>query len=332
MTQARSSQVSLQDTCYYHLISRCVRRAFLCGVDKYDHKSYEHRRQWMVDRIRFLSSIFAIDIAAYAVMSNHYHIVVHVNEAQVQGWSNEEVCQRWCQLYGLHPLVERYLSGSCTTAAEIDKASEVIEKWRQRLTDISWFMRSLNEYIARKANKEDECKGRFWEGRFKSQALLDEKALLVCMAYVDLNPIRAGMANSIKTSQYTSIFERAQGKSSYQDDVKTLPFSVKPLLGFIGSEHNNQPAGIAFSLLDYFSLIEATGRVIRADKTGSIDESSFPLLLELGISGDDWVDLAQYFGKQYHQAVGTLAELSQFALHTNKQWITGQRQQSAIFN
>ena len=84
--------------------------------------------------------------------------------------------------------------------------------------------------------------------------------------------------------------------------------------------------------MDYFSLIEATGRVIRADKAGSIDESSFPLLVELGISGDDWVDLAQHFGKQYHQAVGSLAELSQFALHTNKQWITGQRQQSAIFH
>ena len=115
----------------------------------------------MVDIIYFLSSIFAIDIAAYAVMSNHYHIVAHVNEARAQSWSNEEVCQ----LYGIHPLVERYLSGVCTTAAEIDKASVVIEKWRQRLTDIYWFMRSLNEYIARKANKEDECKGRLSDKR-----------------------------------------------------------------------------------------------------------------------------------------------------------------------
>lgn len=95
MTQSRCSQISLQDTCYYHLISRCVRRAFLCGVDKYSQQNFEHRRQWMVDRIRFLSSVFSIDVAAYAVMSNHYHLVVHVDEVQARDWTIEEVCQRW---------------------------------------------------------------------------------------------------------------------------------------------------------------------------------------------------------------------------------------------
>ncbi len=79
MTQARSKQVSLQDTHYYHLISRCVRRAYLCGENVQTKQSFEHRRQWMIDRIRFLTTIFAIDVAAYAVMSNHYHLVVYVD-------------------------------------------------------------------------------------------------------------------------------------------------------------------------------------------------------------------------------------------------------------
>ncbi|WDE02141.1 transposase [Thalassomonas actiniarum] len=332
MTQARCSQISLSDTCYYHLVSRCIRRAFLCGDDEYTNKNYEHRRQWMVDRIRFLTSVFAIEVAAYAVMSNHYHLVVYVNEQEANSWSDEEVCRRWLQLYANKPLVERWLSGEAKTSAEKAAALEIIEKWRGRLSDISWLMRSLNEYIARKANKEDNCQGRFWEGRFKSQALLDEKALLACMAYVDLNPIRAKMASTVQKSEYTSAYERAHDKASKQDNPSTLPFKVKPLLGFIGNEHQDQPYGIVFSLVDYFELVEATGKAIREDKRGYIDENAYPLLQQLGFSGDDWIDLAQHFGKKYHRAVGSLAELSLYAQHMGKKWIAGQREQEAIFH
>jgi len=286
----------------------------------------------MVDRIRFLASVFAIDVAAYAVMSNHYHLVVHVNEQEALSWSDEEVCRRWLQLYGNHPLVKRWQSGEASTVAENEAALEIIEKWRGRLSDISWLMRNLNEYIARKANKEDECQGRFWEGRFKSQALLDEKAVLACMAYVELNPIRAKMAGTMQTSEYTSAYERLHGKASRQDEPADLPFQIKPLLGFIGNEHQGQPKGLAFSLLEYFELIEATGQVIREDKRGYIDEREFPLLKQLGFSGNDWLDLAQHFGKKYHRAVGSLAELSRFAAHMDKKWIGGQRQQASIFH
>ena len=332
MTQARSKQVSLQDTRYYHLISRCVRRAYLCGEDKHTQQSYEHRRQWMVDRIRFLTSVFSIDVAAYAVMSNHYHLVVYVDESEAKGWSDNEVCQRWQKLYHNHPMVERLQKGQCSCQAEIDKARDIIHEWRNRLSDLSWLMRNLNEYIARKANTEDNCKGRFWEGRFKSQALLDEKAVLACMAYVDLNPIRAKMADSVQTAQYTSIFERIHDKASLVDDKAKLPFTPKPLLGFIGNAHNDSPKGIPFSLLDYLTLVEETGKVIRADKRGYIDLSGCPLLKVLGINNDDWLALAVHFGKIYHQAVGSLEELNAFAAHTGKQWIGGHRQQASIFH
>lgn len=331
MTQSRSKQVSLQDTRYYHLISRCVRRAYLCGEDAYTKQSYEHRRQWMVDRIRFLTSIFAIDVAAYAVMSNHYHLVVYVDESEAMAWSDEEVCERWQKLYHNHPLVERLQKGQSSCKAEIDKANEIINKWRMRLADLSWLMRNLNEYIARKANQEDNCKGRFWEGRFKSQALLDEKAVLACMAYVDLNPIRAKMADSVQSAQYTSIFERIHDKASFIDNKAQLPFIIKPLLGFIGNEHQQSPKGISFSLLDYLTLVEETGKIIREDKRGHLSYRTFPLLQQLGLNSEDWLQLAQHFGKQYHQAVGTVTELSTFAAHTNKRWISGHRQQADIF-
>ncbi|MBU2870411.1 transposase [Colwellia sp. E2M01] len=332
MTQARSKQVSLQDTRYYHLISRCVRRAYLCGEDHHTKQSFEHRRQWMVDRIRFLTSVFAIDVAAYAVMSNHYHLVVYVDENEALGWSCEEVCMRWQQLYHIHPLVERLQKRRSSCEAEKTEALNIIEKWRERLSNLSWLMRNLNEYIARKANVEDDCKGRFWEGRFKSQALLDEKAVLACMAYVDLNPVRAKMASSVQTSLYTSIFERIHDKASDVESKHELSFTPKPLLGFISNEHQNSPKGITFSLLDYLTLVAETGKVIRADKRGSIDDSATALLTQLGINSDDWLALAEGFGKKYHQAVGSLEELNAFAAHTGKHWVGGHRQQTSIFH
>ena len=286
----------------------------------------------MVDRIRFLTSVFAIDVAAYAVMSNHYHLVVYIDESEALAWSDEGVCERWQQLYHIHPLVERLQKGQSSSQAEKDKAHDIINEWRSRLSDLSWLMRNLNEHIARKANIEDNCKGRFWEGRFKSQALLDEKAVLVCMAYVDLNPIRAKMADSVQTAQYTSIFERIHDKASYIDNKAQLPFTPKPLLGFIGNENSDSPKGSAFSILDYLTLVEETGKVIRADKRGSLNKKACAVLTQLGINSDYWLELAEHFGKQYHQAVGSLAELNAFAAHTGKQWIGGHRQQTQIFH
>ena len=134
-------------------------------------------------------------------------------------------------------------------------ALEVIGEWRHRLVDISWFMRCLNEFIARKANKEDKCKGRFWEGRFKSQALLDEQALLTCMAYVDLNPIRAKMAERVEKSEYTSIFERIHGTCCHEEKA-CLDITCKPLFGFVAGECNEQPQGIPYAFIDYLELVD----------------------------------------------------------------------------
>ncbi|MEW8184735.1 MAG: hypothetical protein AB2794_06965 [Candidatus Thiodiazotropha endolucinida] len=175
MPKPRKAQVSLETTPYYHCVSRCVRRAFLCGVDTHTGKSYEHRRQWIVDRMKLLGELFAIDICAYAVMSNHYHIILHVDPERAAGWSEQDVIARWERLFSLPVLIQRYRSMETITSAERDAVSELVSKWRHRLHDISWFMRCINEPIARQANQEDGCTGRYWEGRYKSQALLDEK-------------------------------------------------------------------------------------------------------------------------------------------------------------
>lgn len=99
MPKPRKELISLDATPYYHCTSRCVRRAFLCDFDRLTQTSYEHRRAWVEERIELLASVFCIDVCAYAVMSNHHHVVLHINKAESSTFTNEQVCQRWHQIY-----------------------------------------------------------------------------------------------------------------------------------------------------------------------------------------------------------------------------------------
>src|SRR5262245_39648615 len=242
MTCPRKAIVSLQDTPYYHVVSRCVRRAFLCGYDEYAGRDYSHRRHWVLERLTELTSAFAIDVCVYAVMSNHYHLVLRVDRARALGWSPQEVVARWRKLHRIPTLVERWLSGEAGEA-EREVAECMISLWRERLYNLSWFMRCENEHLARRANEEDDCKGRFWEGRFKSQALLDEAALLTAMVYVDLNPIRAGIAETPEQSEFTSIYQRIrESRSATTDHVTTKFERDAPLLLFAVQDEENDKA------------------------------------------------------------------------------------------
>ncbi|GAB0148079.1 transposase [Marichromatium sp. PS1] len=226
MTRPRASLVSLSDTPWYHLVTRCVRRAYLCGFDRLTGRSFEHRRGWVELRLRQLAGVFAIDVAAYAVMSNHVHLVVRLDAERASQWSDEEVLRRWRCLFRGPVVVERFLSPATRagmTEAELDGVAELVATYRARLVDLSWFMRVLNESIARAANREDGVRGRFWEGRFRSQAILDETALLAVMAYVDLNPIRAGIAETPEASAHTGIAARIADLQGDGDEAEAAP-------------------------------------------------------------------------------------------------------------
>ena len=163
MPKARKHQIALEATPYYHCITRCVRRAFLCGTDSTTGKCFEHRRQWLEDRILYLAQVFAIDVAAYAVMSNHYHVVLHINAAKGSHWTDREVCERWHRLLKGTILTQRFLRGDPLVSAEQEAVRLELVAWRQNLCSISWFMRLINEPMARKANTEDNCSGKFWD-------------------------------------------------------------------------------------------------------------------------------------------------------------------------
>jgi len=303
MGLARKYQICVEETPYYHIVSRCVRRAFLCGKDSDTGFSYEHRQKWIVQRMKYLAKVFSIDVCAYAVMSNHFHLVLKVNSTT--DWSEQRVLMTWAGLFDLPLLCERFVQGERLSKPELDFVYQQADVYRKRLMSISWFMKCLNEYIAKRANIEDNFTGHFWESRFKSQALLDERALLTCMAYVDLNPIRACMAKKPEASDYTSIQERIKHKSS-----KLLAF---------GKGENDLP----FSLSAYLDLVDLTGRAIVANKRGFIPDELPPILERLNLNPDTWLDELNSFKSIGISAVGTVEQLKAFCKKVGKQFSKG---------
>ncbi|GAB1262625.1 transposase [Aurantivibrio plasticivorans] len=324
MPKPRKLQVSLDATPYYHCASRCVRRAFLCGTDIYTGKSYEHRRQWVEDRIHFLASVFAIDVCAYAVMHNHLHVVLHINRAKALHWTDDEVCQRWHQLYKGTLLTRRFSNGESLTEAEREVVQVKCDEWRLQLSNISWFMRALNEPIARMANAEDGCTGKFWEARFTSQALLDEKALAACLAYVDLNPVRARIAHTPETSEHTAIKQRL-------DTLKTEQIQPSTLFPFVGNPREPMPEGLPFRLLDYLELVEWSGRIIREDKRGFIDQDLPPILERLCIAPEQWLTLTTQFEQQCKTLAGEANRMREAAAMMGYRRTPGLRQSLSLF-
>lgn len=326
MTQPRSALVSLDDTAWYHCVSRCVRRAFLCGEDNLTGKNFDHRRGWIAARIKELAAIFAIDVAAYAVMSNHYHVVAHVDRDRALAWSVEEVLARWTQLFTGPVLVRRYLSSARAEMckAEIDKVEEIAGVYRARLHDLSWFMRGLNESLARQANIEDNCTGHFWEGRFKSQALLDERALLAAMAYVDLNPVRAGMAETPETSDFTSIQERL-GKAPVLCVTETVavepPLPQASLMPFDATGRTEW--AIPFSFEDYTELVDWTGRVLRSAKKGVIASTQPKILDRIGVDGEAFIEFSTRFLKEFGSAIGAPSALVDLCARRQIKYLRG---------
>ena len=308
MTYARSILVPPGSPGTYHCVSRCVRRAWLCGEDRESGRSYEHRRQWVEDRIGELAEIFAVAVWGYAVMSNHLHVVVQVIPQAAAEWSADEVAARWSRLY-------RRRDQDARLRAEVLAGNELrIKVLRERLCDLSWFMRCLAEPIARRANREDSCKGHFWEARFKSQTLLDETAVLSAMAYVDLNPVRARICDSLEDSAHTSARSRLD---SIAKDRQQLDQPLAPVLGLLGFGVLRLKQG------DYLDLVDHTGRQIHPGKRGAISGALPAALARMGYSAEAWQRQVLAVGSGYFRAIGDADVLIEKAREIEQAWLRG---------
>jgi REP element-mobilizing transposase RayT len=307
MTYPRNQLVPPGSPGVYHCVSRCVRRAFLCGEDRYSGQSFEHRRQWVEDRLRQLAEVFAVSLWAYAVMSNHLHVVVQVLPDTAAQWADDEVARRWIRLF---PKADQ---DADARAQALLANPERLAVLRLRLSDLSWFMRCLSEPIARRANAEDHCKGRFWEGRFRCQALLDEAAVLAAMTYVDLNPVRAALCETIEDSAHTSARLRLE-----QGDAEPASGEViQPIAGVRG------PCVVGMTPTEYLHVLDWTGRQVHPNKRGVLVGAPPCALRRLAHDATPWPRQVLAVGSDFHRAVGAAESLIAKAAAMGQRWLQG---------
>ncbi|MFM7056124.1 MAG: transposase [Planctomycetota bacterium] len=339
---------SESDVQVFHTISRCVRRNHLCGRDRSSGRDYSHRREWIRIRLEELSGIFAIETLSYALMANHMHLVIRTRPDIAVTWSDDEVALRWWTLFPKR----RSLDGlpEPPTAEELNhirnNAVGLAEK-RRRLSSVSWFMKCISEPVAKRANREDKVTGHFWEARFKAQPLLDETAIAACMAYVDLNPIRAGVSPTPETSEFTSIQDRIadrQGITCKSSEAGSTPRASDEntrdehgreagWLAPIALEPREAPADVPgtrrltnrgclwMSLDQYLQLVDWTGRQLRQNKPGLIPSHLDPILTRLDCSLETWFDLVKNFRRRFLTEAGrpeTLQTVSRTRRHCRR--------------
>ena len=292
MTYPRAHLVDENNGGYYHCTSRCVRRSWLCGRDKISGRSFEHRRTWIAKRIQLLARAFAVDLHAFAIMSNHYHIVLHLAPKRPRKWSDEEVVDRWLLRLGQKPSSKAIQLKKRNLLEHPGKIREI----RSRLGSLSWFMRYINEPLARLANEEDECSGRFWEGRFKSVALLDRTALLACMVYVDLNPIRANAREKLP-SPHTSARDRVTNRRTALVRLDTIGIRNR----------------------DYLELLRFTKKN-RGSRDGKRQTTRPKVLEKSSYSTNDWRSWVQAF-QHWYRAYGVGDSTEKYADEIGQQWI-----------
>jgi REP element-mobilizing transposase RayT len=305
--------------------------------------------------------VFGLDVCAYSVMSNHIHVVLRVRPVVVRRWSDEEIAERWLTLFPrrVTPQREGPLDAEAlrkAALAEILADDGRVQELRARLGSVSWFMRCLNEPIARRANREDDCTGRFWEGRFKCQRLLDDAAVLACMAYVDLNPVRAKVAQTPETSEFTSVRARISARQAREkqrqleakklrtkrqeqmlDQVKRQLYAdrhLAPLAGggrFESDGRYPAPSCLPMSVDEYLALIDWTGRQLKQGKRGRIPPKLEPVLQRLDLDATQWVQTIDRYGSLFWQMVGRAESLLDAARRLGRRWIKGIRNSHEAF-
>ena len=325
----RADLFAADEIAVVHVMNRVVRRCFLLGNDPVSGKNFDHRKRWIEAEIERLAANFGIDLIAFSLMSNHMHLVLRSRPDVVATWDDSEVARRWLMLCP----VRKDSQGRAKEPSEPELNSirsdpEKIREIRSRLSDISWWMRLLCQRIAQRANAEDEESGKFWQNRFHAVRLIDEEAILAAAAYVDLNPIRAAVAETIEGSDFTSAQRRVQSLADHSGsatptntsdsgvipsgrrDQLLCPVQIDELRDALGALPSSNPhrcsdkGFVSMTAADYLQLLDWTARQVAPGKRGSTPEEVPPIFERLQIKPTAWCELVTNFGTLFSLIAG----------------------------
>ncbi len=313
----RAEVFSSGEVAIVHVIGRVVRRCFLFGDDPVTGRNFDHRKLWIEERLERLAAAMGIDLLTFSILSNHFHLVLRSRPDVVQTWDDSEVARRWLLLCPIRSDGHGLPHGpSESELNSIRNDAERVAEIRSRLSDISWWMRLLCQHIAMRANREDEESGKFFQGRFKAVRLLDETAVLACAAYVDLNPIRAALAETLESSPHTSVLRRVQALQANTQapnraaDRMLCPIEIDELRSALGAcpsrtGHRCSDNGfLNMSSSDYLQLLDWTARQIVPGKPGTTPDKTPPLVERLALAPEVWCGLVKNFGKLFYSVAG----------------------------
>ena len=313
------------------------------GKDEKFGRDYGHRRDWILERLELLASCFAIDVAFFATLSNHMHLVLRSMPRLVKQMGNQEVARRWLRVYpGKRVLDGQWIEPTQAQVEALAQDKVKLKKIRKRLSSISWFMGALSEYVARRANLEDDVTGCFWESRFKCREVADESALLVCGIYVDLNQMRAGEACTPEDSFYSSISHRLLAESSEAGDTSRgrvadwlAPLTVADdQLGEVPSSSGRRASDkglLSIPLADYTRLLLWTAGQVERDEPEPMPEELAGCAAALGVVPEEFATAVRDFPASFSRVVGRREHMVERANGAGRRWFRGIRRAAEIF-
>ena len=321
MTRPRYQQILPRVTPYYHVMGRCTQGLSLMGErNPITGENTADRKGWIETHLEHVARAFCIDVCKYALMDNHYHLLLHINMRKAKKLPMAEVIYRWHMMFEGDDLSHRYIKKEKLTGKERRQLERLVKKWRKRLWNISWFMRCFNQYVSYRCNSESGNKGTFWQSRYKIKGLFSYAAILACCIYIDLNPVRAGLALTPETSDYTSFKKRL--------DALHLPGSVSadwlyPFRKDSTHAQKQQKDCLPFTMKEYMELLDETGRVARPDKPGKIAKHLPPILERLQFSQEQWLEVITHYDNHFKRFIAPASMMKKLAIELKQKWLQG---------